>query len=97
MLVVVTVLAIFRGGVTASCADAAVVTHQSGESVVQSVQHSRKMLWLPIFGGYSGGGGGAGGAAAAASAATAAAANRRAAAASYYAAARRGGLTSGSG
>ena len=97
MLVVVTVLAIFGGGgVTASCADADAVTHQSGESV-QSVQHSRKMLWLPIFGGYSGGGGGAGGAAAAPSAAAAAAANRRAAAASYYAAARRGGLTSGSG
>ncbi|XRB05360.1 hypothetical protein NFJ02_23g53110 [Pycnococcus provasolii] len=47
VLVVVTVLAFFRGGgVTASCADAAVVTHQSGESVVQSVQHSRKMLWF---------------------------------------------------
>lgn len=96
MLVVVTVLAFFRGGVTASCADAAAVTHQSDESVVQSVQHSRKMLWFG-WGGYSGGGGGAGGAAAAPSAAAAAAANRRAAAASYYAAARRGGLTSGSG
>ena len=58
MLVVVTVLAFFRGGVTASCADADAVTHQSDESV-QSVQHSRKMLWFG-WGGYSGGGGGAG-------------------------------------
>ena len=96
MLVVVTVLAFFFGGVTA-CADADAVTHQSGDESVQSVQHSRKMLWINFggFTGNSGGGGDAGGAAAAAAAA--AAANRRAAAASYYAAARRGGLTSGSG